>query len=316
MQNLICRVLVLFCFLGVIGCASTEKAPQEIHYTVHQDLKYGDHERNVLDISVPDQSPEGLILFIHGGIWLYGDKKDHPIFLDTFRDKFLVASMNHRYIDETVHMNDLVDDVRAALQAIQDFCSAQNIDPKKAVIMGHSSGAHLSMLYAYKHYETSPIPIAFCVSMAGPTDLTDVAFLYSFKKLGALGGLKIFYEVGEKATGHHIVEGDVTDTGYGQTAYELLTAISPLTFVTENTPPTIIVHDAADSIVPYSNSASLHSVFDVYGVDHRFIALYSGIGHILGAKKGNKSGALLYDKALESYLIPAMYEYIEKYCNG
>jgi hypothetical protein len=54
-------------------------------------------------------------------------------------------------------------------------------------------------------------------------------------------------------------------------------------------------------------------VFNVYGVDHHFIALYSGIGHFLGAKT-IKGGALLYDKALETRIIRAMNEYIDKYC--
>jgi acetyl esterase/lipase len=281
-----------------------------MRYTLHKDLRYGEHERQVLDISVPDGRAQGLILFIHGGIWMYGDKSAQPLFLDTFRDRFLVASMNHRYIDDTVHMKDLLDDIHGALTGIQRFCFEQGIDPKKTVIMGHSSGAHLSMLYAYQYAEASPLPLAFCVSLAGPTDLRDVAFLYSFKKLG---WLKLFYDVGKKATGHTVADGDITDLGYGETAQQLLAAISPLSYVGETTIPTILVHDVADTIVPYSNSAALHHVFDAYGVEHQFIALYSGIGHILGAKKGNKSGALRYDAALEGRLVAAMDAYLAKY---
>jgi acetyl esterase/lipase len=304
--------LLLVCVLCLFtGCASTSKIQQETHYTVHKDLSYGDHERNVVDVSIPDgQTPEGVILFIHGGIWMYGDKNDRPLFLDVFRDRFVVASMNHRYIDETTHIGDLVEDVGSAVAYIRDFCEERGVGVGNLIIMGHSSGAHLSMLYAYSHYETSPIPVAFCVDMAGPADLSDIAFLYNFKKLR---WLKLFYQVAEKATGYHPQEGDITDEGYSETGQSLMDAISPLSFVSRVTPPTIIVHDVSDNIVPYSNSAALHGVFNVYGVDHSFIALYSGIGHILGAKKV-KGGGLRYNEALEIRLIKAMNEYIEKYC--
>jgi acetyl esterase/lipase len=297
--------------LCAAGCASTGKTPEDRRYTLYKDVSYGVHERNLMDISLPDAADsDGVILFIHGGIWMFGDKSNCPVFLDTFRNEFAVASISHRYIDDTTHVDDLMNDVSAAVAFIRDFCAQNNRDAKKLIIMGHSSGAHLSLLYAYKKYETSPIPIRFCVSMAGPADLSDIAYLYNFKKLG---WLKLFYEVGEKLTGYHPVEGDITDEGYSEVGRKTLAAVSPITFVSNGVPPTIIVHDAADTLVPYANSAALNSVFNVYGLDHYFIASYSGIGHFLGAKT-IKGGALLYDKVLEARIIKTMREYIEKYC--
>jgi acetyl esterase/lipase len=294
-----------------------KKTPQDVRWAAHMDIRYGSYTRNLLDISIPQTAsttaPVGgawgaVILFIHGGIWMYGDKKNRPTFLDAFRERFIVASMNHRYIDEHTRLLDLVDDVSAAVACIREFCSQHNVDAKKLIIMGHSSGGHLSMLYAYKHHKTAPIPVAFCVSMAGPTDLNDLAFVYNFKKLG---WLKLFYQVAEKATGYHPVEGDITEEGYSETGRRLLSAISPIAFVTSDSPPTIIIHDVADKIVPYANSAALNSVFNVYGVDHCFIALYSGVGHYLGAKS-IKGGALRYDKTVEARVVKAMNDYYRK----
>jgi acetyl esterase/lipase len=264
----------------------------------------------VVDISIPDGAAEGTILFIHGGIWMFGGKENRPIFLDPFRDRFVVAAMNHRYIDETVHFGDLEDDVAAAVAYIRDFSVRNSADPGKLIIMGHSSGAHLAMLYAYKHHETSPIPLAFCVDMAGPADIGDIAFLYNFKKLKME---KLFYELAEKGMGYHIVEGDITSEGYSETGRETLAAFSPIAFVSASAPPTIIAHDVTDNIVPYSNSAALNSVLSVYGVDHYFMAFYSGIGHFLGAKI-TRGGAARYDKHLETWMRRVMNEYIDKYC--
>ncbi|MDR2071776.1 MAG: alpha/beta hydrolase [Treponema sp.] len=311
MRKFIIGLLILLCLFFAVGCVSSGKIPAEIHYTVYKDLSYGSYDRNLVDISIPDgAASQGVILFIHGGIWMLGGKENCPVFLDTYRDRFIVASMSHRYIDESTHINDLADDVAAAVSYIQEFSIENNADPGKLIIMGHSSGAHLAMLYAYKQQETSPIPIAFCVDMAGPADMGDIAFLYNFKKLGQE---KFFYKLAEKTTGYHIVDGDITSEGYNESKREILEAVSPIYFVTPNSPPTIIVHDTADNMVPYSNSAALHSVFNVYGVDHYFMASYSGIGHFLGAKMV-KGGAVRYDKTLTSWITRVMDEYIEKYC--
>jgi acetyl esterase/lipase len=313
MRKFIIGFSALLGLFFIAGCASTKSAPENEYapYKEYRDLRYGSHERNVIDISIPDAAaPRGVILFIHGGIWMYGDKSNVPIFLDTFRDSFIVASMSHRYIDETTHIADLVEDVSAAAGYIQEFCVQNNVEPGKLIIMGHSSGAHLSMLYAYSRHEPGPLPVAFCVSMAGPTDLADIAFRYNFEKLRQI---KFFYQLAEKAAGHHIVDGDITDEGYGENGLKILAAISPITFAGENSPPTIIVHDAADALVPYANSAALNSVLNVYGVDHCFIALHSGIGHFLGAK-AVRGGNLRYDKTVGDRVTRAMNDYMEKYC--
>jgi acetyl esterase/lipase len=302
---------ILACLFSAAGCVSAGKiSPADIRYTLHKDLSYGSYERNLVDISIPEGTSEGLILFIHGGIWMYGGKENCPVFLDAYRNRFTVASMSHRYIDENTRLSDLEDDVAAAVAYIRDFSLQNHGDPGKLIIMGHSSGAHLAMLYAYKQREAGAIPIAFCVNMAGPADMSDIAFFYNFKKRRLE---KFFYRLSEKAIGHYIVDGDITSEGYSESGRKMLEAVSPISFVTAASPPTIIVHDTADSLVPYSNSTALNSVFNVYGVDHDFLASYSGIGHFLGVKV-IKGGALVYDKTLTAWVTRVMDEYIEKYC--
>jgi acetyl esterase/lipase len=309
MRKFITGTLISLCLFSA-GCVSAGKIPEDIHYTLYKNLNYGPHERNLADISIPAAAPEGVILFIHGGIWTYGGKENYPIFLDGYRNRFVVASISHRYVDENTRIGDLEDDVAAAVSFIREFVVQNNAEPGKLIIMGHSSGAHLSMLYAYKRHGTGPLPIAFCVSMAGPADLGDIAFLYNYKKLRVE---KIFYRIAEKATGHQIVDGDITAEGYSETTRKILEAVSPVYFATPASPPTIIVHDTADTLVPYSNSTALNSVLNVHGVDHYFMASYSGIGHFLGLKV-TAGGALRYDKNLVSWIVRVMDEYIAKYC--
>jgi acetyl esterase/lipase len=312
MRKLVDGTLVVFCLFLIAACASTGKPQEALRYTLRRDLSYGPHERNVVDISIPEGPVEGVILFIHGGMWIIGGKENRPNFLDVFRDRFAVASMNHRYIDETVHIKDLEEDVIAAVAFIRDFCLENKGEPGKLIIMGHSSGAHLAMLYAYKNHAAGPMPLAFCVDMAGPADMADIAFLYNFKKLRME---KLFYSMAEKAAAYHIVDGDITSEGYSEAGKQVLALISPISYTTAEVPPTIIVHDVADNIVPYSNSAVLNSVFNLYGVDHYFMATYSGIGHALGARYVNGKGAR-YDKTLEAWIIRVMNEYMDRYCRS
>jgi acetyl esterase/lipase len=310
MRKCILGPLVLIGLFFLAGCASTGETPTEVGYTHHQNLSYDLHERNVVDISIPHGPAQGVILFIHGGIWMYGGKENRPVFLDTFRDRFIVASMNHRYIDEATRIKDLEDDVAAAVAYIRDFSLQNQAEPGKLILMGHSSGAHLAMLYAYKHHTVSPIPLAFCVDMAGPADLGDIAFFYNFKKLKME---KIFYKLAEKGAGYHIVEGDITSEGYSENGRRILADMSPISFTAAGVPPTIIAHDVTDKLVPYANSTALNSALNTYGVDHYFMALYSGIGHFLGAKL-TRGGAVLYNKHLETWMIRVMEEYMAKYC--
>ena len=38
------------------------------------DLLYGDGERNRFDLFLPEQTPKGLVVFVHGGYWVRFDK--------------------------------------------------------------------------------------------------------------------------------------------------------------------------------------------------------------------------------------------------
>ncbi|MDR2078415.1 MAG: alpha/beta hydrolase [Treponema sp.] len=310
MRTLNAGALAALCRFFSARRASAGRTPEELRYTPHQDLRYGPHKRHTVDISVPHGASQGVILFIHGGAWLTGGKEDRPAFLDGFRERFIVASMNHRYIDETVHINDVEEDVAAAVAYIREFSLENNRASGRLILMGHSSGAHLALLYAYKNHRTSPIPPAFCVDMAGPADMGDIAFLYNFKKIG---GEKFFYGLAEKAAGYQIRDGDITREGYSEAGKRVLAAISPISFAAPDSPPVIIVHDVTDKMVPYANSAALHHVLQVHGVVHNLAASYSGLGHVLGAKK-SKGGAAVYDKTLTAWIVRVMNEYIDRYC--
>ena len=41
---------------------------------IEQDIPYGDHPRERFDLIWPDETPKGLVIFVHGGYWMRLDK--------------------------------------------------------------------------------------------------------------------------------------------------------------------------------------------------------------------------------------------------
>ncbi len=75
LQRIIAVLLSAFSVLSTfIGNLSNEE------YDVFKDLAYGEAERNIMDIYVPESAYEneynGVILYIHGGSWTGGNKED------------------------------------------------------------------------------------------------------------------------------------------------------------------------------------------------------------------------------------------------
>jgi len=59
---------------------------------------------------------------------------------------------------------------------------------------------------------------------------------------------------------------------------KFMNSISPITYVTKNSPPVFIVHGDADPTVPYSQSVALNQELENFGVVHQFFTVKDG-GH-------------------------------------
>lgn len=104
---------------------------------------------NQLDIYRPAEGENlPVLIFIHGGSWRYGDKRfvsDKPAFFTS--QGFVFASVNYRLAPEVTHPV-YVQDVAKAIAWLQAHVAEYGGDPKRMVVMGHSSGAHLAALVA------------------------------------------------------------------------------------------------------------------------------------------------------------------------
>ena len=273
-------IIAFFMSLFGIGANGKPVTPPGANYTQYIDLAYGNGERQQLDLCIPNDASGdiGLVLFIHGGAWIAGNK-------DSYRNGTIAASkdyglagaaINYHYISDSVHMDTLMNDIDLALAKIKATGAEKGLNINKVLLMGDSAGAHMSLLYAYSKADTAPIKPVAVISNSGPTDFTDENFFIN----NALGGPEVLSDLFSKAGGVRFTY-DQRHLPEVQTA---LQKYSPLYYVNENTVPTIINHGDSDSIVPYSNAVSLDAKLTQCGVPHYFNT-YKNSDHDLGNDK-------------------------------
>lgn len=266
---------------------------------VYKDLCYGSHERQTLDLYIPKGKDEvGLVLYIHGGAWIAGDKDGYESTLEYVADEmgYACAAVNYRYLSEDIDLNDIMDDIQLAVEKIKETADKKDVEINKMLLTGGSAGGHLSLLYAYSRDEVSAIKPAAVVSDCGPTDLSDVNYFYGTGNGNGLGDFDYVAKLLSWACGQSFT----FETRHEAEA--ALKKVSPLYYVDENTVPTVINHGMFDDIVPYSNALALDAKLTQYGIPHHFNS-YPNSGHGLNNDAENMAIASeLFNQYVEAYL--------------
>ncbi len=259
-------------------------------------LSYGTHERQILDFAFPAEAEGevGLVLMIHGGGWIQGDKNTYKSNVKSIPKNYgyAAAAINYRYISETVHMTDLLDDIDAALKKIKSTAAENGVSINKVLLTGTSAGGHLSLLYAYSRAETAPIKPAAVVSNCGPTNFTDESFYIN----NAMGDEEFISNLFSLACGQSFTYAERAS------AKEALLKISPISYVNENTVPTVINHGDKDTFVPYSNAIALDLLLTQYGVKHDFNTYKNSDHDLAGDKDASARASELINQYAAAYL--------------
>jgi len=117
---------------------------------VQRDLPYveSNHERQTLDVYSPFEGKNHpVVVWIHGGGWQAGDKKDVKQKPQAFTDKsFVFVSVNYRLLGDKVTIKQMAQDVAKAIRWTHDHAKDYGGDPDTLFVMGHSAGAQLAAL--------------------------------------------------------------------------------------------------------------------------------------------------------------------------
>ncbi len=270
-KNMIAKGIICFLLTGVlllclVGCGGRE-ARIDL-----ENIAYGEDEQQVFDLFLPagNEKELPLIVFIHGGEWIRGSKSTYAQTAMDYCDQFGVAAatIGYRFLSEDTTMDVLMQDVGASIDAICTIAEENGVQITKVALRGHSSGGHLSMLYAYAYADTCRVPVAFVCSECGPSDLTDDNFYAPNNLLGKDKVEMLFsYAIGEKYT--YETRKDFE---------EKIKEYSPFFHVNENTVPTLILHGPRDYFIPYSNAVALDAKLTEFGVKHAFV-VFPNSGH-------------------------------------
>lgn len=276
--------------LGLFGIGSI--GGQEYDCQTFLDMSYGTHERQVVDLCIPNGASGdlGLVLFIHGGAWIAGDKESYAGGMNYGASNLGIAtaSVNYRYISDDVDLLDVLDDIDAALAKIKSKGAEAGVNINRVLLTGDSAGGHLSLLYAYARKNTAPIEPVAVISNSGPTDLYDDNFYHN----NALGDEAAISDLMSKACGQRFAYSE------RESAKNALYSVSPVAYVSADCVPTVINHGNADTIVPFSNAQTLDALLTQYGVEH-VLNVYEGADHDLGKDEDAKDKA---DELLFGYI--------------
>lgn len=156
-----------------VGSYALNRLTPRKGYSVQENVAYGLRARHRLDL-FHTQTPREhrpLIVFVHGGAWMHGDKKDYRFIGEAFaKEGFDVAVINYHLAPEHIFPAS-IDDLSLALNYLNVHQLKYQISTEKVVLMGHSAGAFnvMSALYHPKPYEIQcRSQITAIIGLAGP----------------------------------------------------------------------------------------------------------------------------------------------------
>jgi len=144
---------------------------------VEHDVPYAEtkNARQTLDVfSPPEGKDHPIVVWIHGGGWQAGDKKDVHLKPQAFVDRgFVFVSVNYRLLPE-VTISQMGGDVAKAMRWVIDHAKDFGGDPNTLFVMGHSAGAQLAALVCTddRYLKAEKIPLTSirgCVPVDGDT---------------------------------------------------------------------------------------------------------------------------------------------------
>ncbi|MCY0925423.1 alpha/beta hydrolase [Streptomyces sp. H27-H1] len=239
----------------------------------------------LLDVRVPaGEGPFPVVIWIHGGGWLDGDRRYPPptVPVELLHGSVLGAglalvSIDYRHSLEAPFPAQL-HDVKAAIRYVRKFAAALGLDGDRIGVWGESAGGHLAALAGLVGPDSPALEGTQGVG-SGDTGVLAVVDWYGVSDLIALAD----HPMPEMPGGPDFP--DPYAALLGGTVAErpaLARTASPVTHAClPGLPPFLLIHGTQDGLVPYSQSEQLAEALTqaggevtlrpVEGADHIFL---------------------------------------------
>lgn len=260
---------ILFSFVILSSCTKENFEVFTEPKTI-MNASYGSDNAQKADIFLPanrSQADTKVLLIIHGGGWMAGDKKDMEGLVPKIQallGDYAIVNMNYRLAAMTplrYMLPTQSDDIRSVMNYIGSNADEFGVKPE-FVVLGYSAGGHLAMLYAYKYDEERRVKAV--VNIAGPSNLDDVAY---------------HNNMGFSFLMNYITNPSDLPSGMTQSVFG-----SPVTWVSSKSQPTISFYGSTDELIPQSqhttlktslNSANIYNENYIYNAGHEVIAKFT-----------------------------------------
>ncbi len=228
------------------------------------DAWFGHTRRDLkMDIIYPEDQGKlyPCILWICGGAWVQMDKSAHLAYLaELARNGFVVASAQYRTSNEGLFPAQL-EDIKAAIRYLRAHSKRFRIDEEHFGVMGESAGGHLTALAAlvddpiydvgaYTEYSSK---VQAACPWYPPADVS--CFPYDSPMDAATSPESLM--LGKNVMLHK---------------EEALKAC-PVTYVSKDAPPFMILHGTNDHVVPFTQGEMLHDKLEEAGCEVRLVAI-------------------------------------------
>lgn len=243
-------------------------------FTLHEAIEYARPAGTplLLDLRIPDgPGPHPVIVYLHSGAWVSGDRTGGPALRQATRG-YAVASIDYRLAPQHIWPAQ-VEDAKAAVRWLRANAKRYDLDPNRIGMFGASAGGHIGSVLGTSggvpslegaslgnsHYSSR---VNVVVDFYGPTDLLRI----EEQKLPCipLDG-NASYMPPSLLMGCPI-----------QTCPEKVATANPITWITADDPPFLIVQGMLDCLVPYKQSLMLHDALIARGLDSKLVLIPNG----------------------------------------
>jgi len=241
-----------------------------------------------LDVWLPaSPTPPPLVVWIHGGGWMFGDRRYLPetlrpnqLFEELVAAGLAVATIDYRHALEAQFPAQL-HDAKAAIRYLRAHAAVLGVNTERIGVWGESAGGHIAALVGLTGRrpdlegaigvlrQSSAVDVV--VDWYGPADLA----LQPRERRSA--------EIVAKLPPEMLTPPE--DLMAGGQDERSLSAASPITYVTSGAPPFLLVHGTADTVVPYAQSEVLAQALTQNGVPVRLVPI-DGADHIFNGHDG------------------------------
>lgn len=229
-----------------------------------------------LDVYLPEGGgPHPVIVFVHGGGYVGGDKRDgqeRPV-LQARERGYAVVSINYRLLSEA-DFPAQVHDVKAAVRWVRANADAYGFDSERIALWGGSAGAHLALLAALEDDVEA---------------LDDRGFGNGSRSSSVQAVVDWFGPVDFRLMHRHLKARSTPETQTAGLRYlskmiatspDLVDIANPIAHVSESDPPVLIQHGDLDDTVPVIHSRMLaEAMLEKYGPRRVKLSVIEGAGH-------------------------------------